>query len=116
MGTVTLIPLYSCTSGIPEGARGFNPLKESKITRPLGPDRCPFSAIRSKYNCSPKPLRPEALAAPYGIFPNYRRVSNCAKGGFYFRPATTATVLDLIVRASQRRQRLSRSLLISPDP
>jgi len=31
---------YCCSSEITEGAGGFNPLKESKITPPLGPGIC----------------------------------------------------------------------------
>jgi hypothetical protein len=30
---------YSCGSRTPEGAGGFNPLKEAQSARPLGPDR-----------------------------------------------------------------------------
>jgi hypothetical protein len=45
---------YSCRSQIPEGAGGFNPLKDGKSTRPSGPDSRPFSTAVSKYNCSTK--------------------------------------------------------------
>ena len=31
---------------------GFNPLKDGKIARPLGPGPCQFYDIDPKYNCS----------------------------------------------------------------
>ena len=35
----------------------FNPLKESKLTGPLGPGLCHFSETDRKYNCSTKDRR-----------------------------------------------------------
>jgi hypothetical protein len=37
-----------------EAAGGFNPLKDSELTKPSGSGTCAFSAIAAKYNCSIK--------------------------------------------------------------
>jgi hypothetical protein len=42
-GTAALAYYYSCKSKIPEGAGGFNPLKDGEFTWPLGPGLRPFS-------------------------------------------------------------------------
>jgi hypothetical protein len=43
---------YSCSSEISEGAGGFNPLKDSRITGPLGPGPCHCYDIDPNYNRS----------------------------------------------------------------